>query len=463
MGTCAMSYSNFIQKKEFIPLNTGFDPEGLNDHLKDFQHAIVNWAIRRGKAAIFADTGLGKTIMQCEWARLVAEHTNKPVIIFAPLAVAEQTISEAVKFDIADIKYIRSSSEIDGHNIYISNYEMQHEIDPDIFSGVVLDESSILKNQTGRIRTEMIDRWGSVDYRLSCTATPSPNDFKELGNQAEFLGIMSTVEMLAMFFVNDTGNTGTWRLKGHGEKKFYEWMATWAVVIRMPSDIGFSDDGYILPPLNIVEHEIEMAEPMDGQLFAMPAQSLTERRAAKRESINHRVELAAKLINDSDESWIAWCHLNDEQDALEKSINREVVSVRGADKIEHKVDGLSGFSSGKYKNIVSKPSIAGFGMNWQHSHNMVFTGMDDSFEKFYQAVRRQYRFGQTKPVNVHIIYSDAEGNVKANIERKQKQHEELSRNMVGCMREIMQKEISGATINKTEYNPQVKMETPLWM
>lgn len=458
------AYDQFITSKQFVPHAEGFDVSGLNEELKGFQEAIVKWACKRGRAAVFADTGLGKTFMQCEWARLISEQTADPVIIFAPLAVAEQTICEAKKFNIADIKYIRHSSEMDNdHSLYIANYEMQHEIPPALFSGVVLDESSILKNQTGRTRIEMIERWGSVDYRLSCTATPSPNDFMELGNQAEFLGIMSMVEMLAMFFVNDTGNTGTWRLKGHGEKKFYEWLATWAVVIRMPSDIGFSDDGYALPKMNIIEHEIEMAAPMEGQLFAMPAQSLTERRQAKKESVIDRVELAAKLVNDSDESWIIWCHLNDEQDAIEKAVTRNLVSVRGADKFEHKVDGLTGFSTGKYENIVSKPSIAGFGMNWQHTHNQVFTGMDDSFEKFYQAVRRQWRFGQKSEVNVHIIYSDAEGNIKANIERKQRQHDELSRNMVDCMRDIMQKEIRGASIEKTEYLPKVEMTIPKWL
>jgi len=458
-----IAYDKFIGSKEYAPVASGFEADNLNNELKDFQDAIVRWACKRGRAAIFADTGLGKTFMQCEWARLIHEYTGGSVIIFAPLAVAEQTIREADKFNIANISYIRHASEMTGVGIYISNYEMQGSIDPDLFDGVVLDESSILKNQMGRTRKEMIDRWGSIDYRLSCTATPSPNDFMELGNQAEFLGIMSMTEMLAMFFVNDTGNTGTWRLKGHGEKKFYEWLATWAVVIRKPSDIGFSDEGYDLPKLNIIEHEIEMAAPAEGQLFAMPAQSLTERRAAKKESITHRVELAASLVNKSDESWIVWCHLNDEQDAIEKAITREIVSVRGADKVDQKVERLTGFSTGKYENIVSKPSIAGFGMNWQHTHNMVFTGMDDSFEKFYQAVRRQYRFGQTKEVNVHIIYSDAEGNVKANIERKAKQHDDLSKNMVSCMREIMQKEIRGAGIEKTEYNPTIKMTIPQWL
>jgi len=342
-----IAYDKFITSKEYMPVAEGFEVDDLNPKLKDFQAAIVKWACKRGRAAIFADTGLGKTFMQCEWARLVADYTGGNVIIFAPLAVAEQTIREADKFGIADIKYIRNQDDVDtSHKIYITNYEMQHELAPVFWAGVVLDESSILKNQMGRTRTEMIDRWGSVDYRLSCTATPSPNDFMELGNQAEFLGIMSMTEMLAMFFFNDAGNTGTWVLKGHGEKKFYEWMATWACVIRMPSDIGFSDEGYVLPKLNIIEHVIEMAKPAEGDLFAMPAQSLTERRAAKKESIVHRVELAAKLINDSDENWIAWCHLNDEQDALEKAITRDLVSVRGADKIDNKIERLTGFSTG---------------------------------------------------------------------------------------------------------------------
>lgn len=463
-----LKYNKFIKTKSFIEQLSGHnvDLSDINNLLFDWQKAIVRWSLIRGKSAIFADTGLGKTLMQIEWARLVSESTGNPVIIFAPLAVAEQTIREGEKFSVDgkdyDIKYIRHTSDIDYHKIYISNYEMQHDIDTSLFSGVVLDESSILKNQMGRTRTAIIDRWGNLPYRLSCTATPSPNDFKELGNQSEFLGIVSMVEMLAMFFINDTGNTGTWRLKGHGEKKFYEWLATWAIVIRKPSDIGFSDEGYNLPNLNIIEHEIKMAKPSEGDLFAIPAQSLTERRQAKKESIKYRVKLAADLVNCSDESWIVWCHLNDESERLSKLIN-DCVEVKGADSIESKVDRLTGFSTGKYKNIVSKPSIAGFGMNWQHTHNQVFVGMDDSFEKFYQAVRRQWRFGQTEQVNVHIIYSDAEGNIKANIERKQNQHDMLSINMICSMKEIMQKEIHGASIEKAGYDANKTMTIPTWL
>lgn len=458
-----MSYEDFLETKQFKEVKAGFQQDDLNTMLKDFQSPLVRWALKRGRAALFADTGLGKTLMQLEWAHCVHLHTNKPILIIAPLAVAEQTIEEGEKFGISGVRYVRHHSEIKGNGLYITNYEMQHQFDPDYFAGIVLDESSILKNQTGKIRNEMIERWGIVPYRLSCTATPSPNDFMELGNQAEFLGIMSMSEMLSMFFVNDTGDTGTWRLKKHGQRKFFEWLATWAAVIRKPSDIGFSDEGYILPPLNIIEHTVETSVVPDGELFAKPAQTLSERRDAKRRSMNERVSIASGLVNNSDESWVVWCHLNDEQDMLEDAITDNAVSIRGNDTIEVKKDGLLGFSHDKYKTIVTKPSIAGMGLNWQNSHNMVFVGIDDSFEKFYQAVRRQYRFGQKFPVNVHIIASDDEIAVKDNIQRKQKQHEILSEEMVKYMKGAMEKEIFGASIDKTEYIPQETMQLPSWI
>jgi len=456
-------YQEFLETKQFDDIASGFVVDNLNKNMFDFQKAIVKWALIRGRAAIFADTGLGKTLMQSEWAQKVAEHTDKPVLIFAPLAVAKQTIKEAEKFDIVPIKYIRHSEEMDGKNrIYIANYEMQSHIDPALFSGVVLDESSILKNQMGRTRIDMIERWGTVPYRLSCTATPSPNDFMELGNQSEFLGIMTMIEMLAMFFVNDASNTGTWRLKGHGKKKFWEWMAKWAVVIRKPSDLGFKDEGYNLPPLNLIEHEIQVAQIDEGELFARPAVTMNERRKAKRDSIKQRVEMAASLVNDNKESWIVWCHLNDESAGLSAAIP-DAVEVKGADDIDVKETRLMSFTNNESRVLVSKPSICGYGMNWQHSHNMVFVGLDDSFEKFYQAIRRQWRFGQDKEVNVHIVVSDGEGAIKKNIERKQKQHDEISAQMVLHMKEIMQKEIFGASIEKTQYNPQIKMELPKWI
>lgn len=466
-----MQYEDFLARKQFVDVAAGFQVEtsdlvmdGAQYQLKPFQSALVRWALARGRAALFEDTGLGKTAQQCVWAHMVARHTDAPVIIFAPLAVAKQTVEEAAKFGV-NVEYVRDGSQVEqSAKVYVTNYEMQQHFDAGDFSGVVLDESSILKSQDGRTRTEMIERWGVVPYRLSCTATPSPNDFMELGNQAQFLGIMSMAEMLAMFFTHDGGETQSWVLKGHGKRKFWEWLSTWAAFVRLPSDIGFDDEGYILPHLNIIEHEVQIAKPQEAQLFAMQAQTLQERRQAKRDSLEDRCKLAAELVNASDEEWIVWCHLNDEQDALERLITREgKTSVRGADSMDDKESRMMGFTHGDYTIMISKPSICGFGMNWQHSHNMVFVGLDDSFEKFYQAVRRQYRFGQAKQVNVHIISSDGEGSIKANIERKQKQHEEMAIEMVSHMRDLMKKRIIGASMDKKEYNPQIDMEIPEWL
>ena len=469
-----MDYSQFLQKKQFNDVRACFEISHENipaspmsvKTLKDFQIALVRWALIKGRAAIFADTGLGKTAMQTTWAHHVSNYTDGYVLIFAPLAVSMQTVEEAADFGVT-VTYVRSESELKEAGVYITNYEMRENFDLSSFSGVALDESSILKSQDGRTRTELIESCQIVPYRLSCTATPSPNDFMELGNQSEFLGIMSQVEMLAMFFVNDTGNTGTWRLKGHAKSKFWEWMATWAAVIRKPSDLGFSDEGYDLPPLNIIEHVIETQvteHEGQGQLFAVPAQTMNDRRKAKRETIEERCSLAAGLVNDCDEpGWIVWCHLNDEQDLLESMIVRNATSVRGADKMDDKEQRLIGFSHGEYSTMITKGSIAGFGMNWQHTHNQVFVGLDDSFEKFYQSVRRQLRFGQKHPVNVHLVVADTEGAVKANLERKQKQHDEISESMVSHMRELMQKHITGTSNEKIEYNPTVDMSLPYFM
>jgi len=454
-------YDDFINNKVFDDICSGFNVGELNKLLFPFQEAIVRWALSRGRAAIFADTGLGKTFMQCEWAYQVSLHTNKPVLIFAPLAVAKQTVENAAEFGI-EVTYLRVQPDILSPGVYITNYEMQQHFNAADFVGVVLDESSILKNQTGSTRREMITIWGICPYRLSCTATPSPNDFMELGNQSEFIGIMSMVEMLAMFFVNDTGNTGTWRLKGHGKVKFWEWLSTWAVVIRKPSDLGFSDVGYELPPLNIIEHEVQTAIPIDGEMFARPAQTLSERRQAKRDSLQKRVIVAADLVNKSDEAWIVWCYLNDESEALSKAI-LDNVEVKGADKMDDKESRLLSFQHGEEHCLITKPSIAGFGMNFQHTRNHVFVGLDDSFEKYYQAIRRQYRFGQKHAVNSHIVISDGEGAIKQNIERKQLQHNEMTNQMVEHMREFMKKEITGAHVEKTAYSPNITMELPRWI
>ena len=432
------TYENLIQEKAIEDNPSGFKCGDLSHVLFDFQAILVRWALTRGRAAIFADTGLGKTLMQAEWAKHVHEHTGGNVLIIAPLCVAQQTVREAEKIDVV-INYCRSQSAI-VPGINITNYEMMVHFDLSQFDGVVLDESSILKSHTGKTRTALIEQCQSVDYRLSCTATPSPNDFMELGNQAEFLGVMSRTEMLAMFFTHDGGETSKWRLKGWGKSRFWEWMAQWAAVIRKPSDLGFDDSRYDLPPLNINEHVIADDFREDGQLFTTIAQTLTERRRAQRQSIDERVAAVAKLVNNSDEQWVIWCHLNDESTSLAKAIP-DAVDVKGSDSIDTKERRIMAFTNGEQRVLVTKPSIAGFGMNWQHCHKQAFVGLSDSFEQFYQAVRRCWRFGQSLPVDVEVFTAESEGQVLANIKRKEAQHHEMSDQMVEHMRELMQHEM----------------------
>lgn len=452
MTTEIVGYDAFIRSKAAADVPTGFAPSKLGSHLFDFQAAIVDWACKRGRAAIFADTGLGKTAMQAEWARQVAAHTGGRVLILAPLCVAQQTVEEESKFGTA-IKYCRKESQADG-DLIITNYEMVEHFDVQDYAGVVLDESSILKSHDSKTRARIIEMFGRTPYRLSCTATPSPNDHMELGNQAEFLGVMSAVEMLAMYFIHDGGDTAQWRLKGHGKQRFWEWMSTWSVCVRNPADLGFNGDRYILPGLKMHEHTIDVQESLPGQLFAGIAQTLTERRDAKRQSMQERVGIASDLVNSHTRPAIVWCHLNDESKALAAAIP-DAVEVTGSMSADEKEAAIMAFTRGEKRVIVTKPSIAGFGMNWQHCADMVFAGLDDSFESFYQAVRRCYRFGQTEVVNVHLVSSSAEGAVKANLERKQAQANDMAESMVAHMRELTKQIIKGSTVEKSEYKRDV--------
>jgi hypothetical protein len=452
-----MEYQDFIDSKKFRHVSVGFDADVSKYPLFDYQSPIVKWAAKRGKAAIFADTGLGKTIMQLSWADLVRKFTCRPVLILAPLAVSNQTIEEGEKYGI-DVVKADPSNIING--IQITNYEQLHKFNPSDFAAIVLDESSILKGMDGRRRREITDFAQSIDYRLSCTATPSPNDFMELGTQAEFLGIMSQVEMLAMFFVNDMSDTGKWRLKGHGQRKFFEWLATWSVVIRKPSDLGFDDTRHNLPPLIYHEYVIE-TDPQDA-LFVEPAMGLQERNKARKDSVEDRVKLAASIANGIDGPVLVWCNLNDESERLSDKINH-AMEVKGSDKPEYKEKTLLAFAHNEVKCLVTKPKIAGFGMNWQNCNDIIFVGLSDSWESFYQAVRRCWRFGQTKPVNVYVISADTEGAVVENIKRKDAQNIELGASMVKYMKTMMEKEIFSAATEKTEYNAQVKMEIPEWL
>ncbi len=443
-----MDYDQFIQRKRRAEVATGHNPGDLNEHLFDFQHAIVSWAVRRGRAAIFADTGLGKTLMQLSWADEIASHTGGIVLVLAPLAVSEQTIEQGAHFGI-EVRRVPHGGSPDAPGVWITNYERMDAIDFTTLHGLVLDESSILKAHDGKTRQRIIDAAQGVPYRLSCTATPSPNDFEELGNQCEFLGVMSRTEMLATYFVNDTGDTGTWRLKGWGASKFWEWMGTWAVVLRNPSDLGFDGSKYILPEPKYIEHVVETEQT--GDLFAKPAQTLAERRQAQRASIEQRCKALADVVNaDQSEPWLIWCHLNDEAEMLAELIHG-AVNVQGSDSVEKKTSAMMAFSHGELRVLISKPKICGFGMNWQHCARMAFVGIDDSFEKFYQAVRRCYRFGQKRNLHVHIFTAENEGQILANLKRKEVQHHEMSENMIEHMKDIMNKELAGQENVVDEY------------
>ena len=619
-----IDYDAFVSSKRRIEVATGHTPGELNEHLFDFQHAIVSWAVRRGRAAIFADTGLGKTLMQLSWADEVCSHTNGIVVVLAPLAVSEQTIEQGRTFGI-EVNRIPTGESPIKPGIWITNYERIGAIDFSALAGIVLDESGILKSHDGKTRTAIIDSCQGIPYRLSCTATPSPNDFEELGNQCEFLGVMTRTEMLATYFINDAGDTGTWVLKGWGQSRFWEWMGTWAVVLRSPSDIGFDGSRYDLPPLTYHEHVVQ-TDALGEELFSRPAQTMLERRKAQRDSIEARCNALAAIVNaEPNEPWLIWCHLNDEAELLQTLIPGSI-NIQGSDSPEFKVSGAQWFlgndslqnqelcnklsvtekellgwmtkkklgaltcgsttkktqknsdqsqeksetsttlqemqsmpttqhgrieqellhengllkiqRNGKLsesKNtasthqdmtqclvirtdcaqsadlalqeiseavdstlttatlqespegcfaypaimdsvnsktqsadlseqsntsenqirsgrvLISKARIFGYGLNFQHCARVAFVGLDDSFEKFYQAVRRCYRFGQKREVQVHIFTAENEGQILQNIKRKEKLHHEMSANMIEHMKDIMNNELAGQQNIVDEY------------
>ena len=444
------TYLEFLHSKQSRAADTGLEIEAdaLNPMLFPFQRALTAWALRKGRAAIFSDCGTGKTLMQLEWARRVVAQGHRALIV-APLAVAEQTVAEGVKFGVA-VVYSRHQADSPAP-IIITNYEMVDHFDAAQFGAVILDESSILKNFEGKARTALIQKFRDTPYRLCCTATPAPNDIAELANHAEFLGIMTRAEMLANWFVHDDDG---WRLKGHAAAAFYKWLASWAMMLKTPSDIGFSDDGYVLPPLNIssiiVDGDANAIAQAAGQLFMTTIKGVTGRAAARRATLEMRVEAAAKIINESPDQWIVWCGLNDEGRELGRAIPGAVVT-EGKDSIETKLAAIHGFLSGATRVWVTKASIAGFGLNLQCCHNMMFLGVNDSYESFYQAVKREHRFGQQSPVNVQICVSDLELPVLENLLGKQKQDELMSRNLIEQCRLYEQEELGVMAMPKNDY------------
>lgn len=450
-----MDYKSFLEKKTIVSKDTGFtvNRKDLNNNLFEYQKDIVIWALKKGKSAIFADCGLGKSLMQLEWAEKVHEETNGSILILAPLAVTEQTYREGIKFGI-NSKVVECQEDVI-NGINITNYEKLDKFDTSVFNGIVLDESSILKSFTGKVRNQIIDNFKNTPYKLACTATPAPNDYMELGNHSEFLGVMTRSEMLAMYFVHDGGNTSKWRLKGHATDVFWQWMSSWAVVITNPRDLDYEVEGYDLPKLNI--HEIIV----DGDKPIVETLTLTQRRQARKESLEERCKAAADLVNNSNENWLVWCNLNDESKLLHELIN-ESVEVKGSDKAKHKTDSSISFANGDIKCLVSKPLIFGMGLNFQSCHNMIFVGLSDSYEQYYQAVRRCWRFGQEHEVNVYIVISAKEGCVKENIERKQEDANTMQQEMLKHTKEITKENIKATCRISTPYNNNLKMILPVW-
>lgn len=419
-------YIEFLQRKQVTHVLSGFevDINSLNKSMFDFQKFIVHRALNAGKYAIFADCGLGKTLMQLEWANQVNKHTGKPVLILAPLAVSGQTIEEGKKFHIDVCKY-------DGGNspIQISNYEQLENIDCSIFSGIVLDESSILKNFEGATKKLLIDLFANTPYKLACTATPSPNDPMELGNHSEFLDVMSRNEMLAMYFVHDGGETAKWRLKGHATKLFYQFVGSWAIMLNNPSDIGFPMNGYDLPSLNLIEKQIITPNRDNGRLFNDAIISATNFNAELRATKQERMDEVVRLVNERpDENFIIWIKQNEEGDMLRRMIP-EAREVSGSDSNDYKEKTLLGFANNEFRVLITKTKIASFGMNYQNCRNQIFASLDFSFEGLYQAIRRSYRFGQKNEVNIYLITTDTMTNVKQAINQKQKQFELMQEEM----------------------------------
>lgn len=456
----SLAYADFLASKAAAAKPSGFASR-LDDvpHLFAFQHHIVAWALRRGRAAVFADCGLGKTRIQLEWARRVAEHTGGRVLVLAPLAVAPQTIREAEACGIG-LAYAKTQSDAADAQLVITNYERLDRFDVPSFSGVVLDESSILKSFMGARKRALVTACEPVPYRLACTATPSPNDHMELGNHAEFLGVMSSHEMLARWFINDTTSFGTYRLKGHAIGPFWDWVASWAVCCATPADLGYSDDGYILPELTLTPHtvEVDVIEDRGDMLFRVPDMSATAVHREKRRTVVDRARRVADLVQaEPGEPWLVWCETDYEADAL-LAVLPEATEIRGSHKTEQKERAALGFVDGSIRVLISKSSIFGWGLNFQHCARVAFVGATFSYESFYQAIRRSWRFGQSRPVDVHVVMARTEAAIWRVLSAKGDGHDEMRAQMSAAMRRAQAKE-SGLNY----YQPRQRMRVPAWL
>ncbi len=458
------SYQEFLRNKQQKVIDYGrvVNTNDIHPKLFDWQNIICKWAVRKGRCAIFLDTGLGKTFEQLEWARLVGEKT----LIIAPLSVARQTVREARKID-QNIKYVREQGEIDG-NISITNYEMIEHFDYSKFGAIVLDESSILKSIGGKTRHLLTELCRDIPYKLCCTATPAPNDYIELGNHTEFLGICKMQEMLGMFFINankehtiafdnqlyrrkGSNKNGTeWRLKHHAEQPFFKWLASWAITMVKPSDLGYDDNGFILPNLNIQPHFIHTEYKPNNQLFFTKLHGITNRLEVRRNTLDSKLGKLKEIVASDNGQWIIWCGLDDES-RESRNILSDSIEIKGSDSIEYKVKSIEDFQDGKIRILITKPKIAGFGMNFQNAHNMVFMGINDSWETWYQCIRRQWRYGQKEQVNVYPIMHEAEQEIYQNIMRKDAMARRLRESLIEHIRDYEQEELGMTTHLSSEY------------
>lgn len=428
-------YISFLKTKKIRKIQSGFsvDEKELNPELFGFQKFCVKRALKAGKFALFEDCGLGKTIQQLEWAKQVINNFNVSVIILAPLAVIGQTIKEGIKFGYS-VNEINTMDDYDNNvsKIYITNYDNLDNIDTSFFHGVILDESSILKNFAGKTKAELIERFKNTPYKLACTATPSPNDTTEICNHAEFLDVMSRNEMLAMYFVHDGGSTSEWRLKGHAEQSFWDFVSTWAVMLNKPSDIGYDDNGYNLPPLNIIEEIVITPKRNNGMLFNESAVNATDYHKELRATYQLRLQRVADIVTKSNENFIIWIG-HDEEGKYLRSLLPDAIEVKGSDSKEYKKEKLLGFGRGEFRILITKLKIAQFGLNYQNCHNQIYASLDFSFEATYQGIRRSYRFGQKDAVNIYLVTTDTMSNVKDSFEKKQSLFKSMQKSMTDAM------------------------------
>jgi superfamily II DNA or RNA helicase len=452
-------YRAFIAARQRQAEMQGFAPQNLNKSAKEHQRIAITFALDRGSAALFLDTGLGKSLSELEWARQVCDETRKPVLILTPLAVAGQMIREGQKFGI-DARQIKEASDV-SQGIMVANYERLQKLDPEAFGGVVLDESSILKSFAGQTRNRLMEAFGHCHYKLAATATPSPNDHMELGNHAEFLGILRQQEMLSQWFINDTSTASQeWRLKGHAVEDFWQWVASWSRCATLPSDLGGDDTGYILPEIDRRIHEVSADRQQnvgEGMLFRIPEMSATSFHEEKRLTMHERCRAAADLANSHDKPVTVWCETNDESATLAKLIP-DACEVRGDMTPEEKERRLLGFADGDFRVMVTKPKLAGFGVNWQHCAHAVFASISFSYEQHYQAVRRSHRFGQTERVRNDIVIADTEAVIWNTINIKGKKHDEMKTRMA----EAMKKAQSHGRV-RTVYDRPLDLAFPAWI